>query len=205
MKTGRRIILGMLGVLLGVVVASWVRSYFALDMVSYRYGTLRAPGEDRDDPTMWTYVDRRMSADHRRGAIEFVSSRYKSLGRSREDMRGWLEAKSWARASVPMSEVRSSDPRPLFQLVSVTDWNVLGLGVARVSKQGTDSLMVGVPHWMVGMVLAGLLASVARGSKAERRRRRGWCPKCGYDIKGAFGEGCPECGWGRAKVAALTL
>ena len=31
-----------------------------------------------------------------------------------------------------------------------------------------------------------------------RRRRRGHCPKCGYDLLGDFVSGCPEFGWGRA-------
>ena len=30
------------------------------------------------------------------------------------------------------------------------------------------------------------------------RTRRGRCPRCGYDLRGEFADGCPECGWGRA-------
>lgn len=33
--------------------------------------------------------------------------------------------------------------------------------------------------------------------KRARRRRRGRCPKCNYDLRGDFDPGCPECGWGR--------
>ncbi len=29
------------------------------------------------------------------------------------------------------------------------------------------------------------------------RRRRGRCIKCGYDLRGDFESGCPECGWNR--------
>ncbi len=32
------------------------------------------------------------------------------------------------------------------------------------------------------------------------RRRRGRCITCGYDLRGAFDEGCPECGWNREAV-----
>ncbi len=30
------------------------------------------------------------------------------------------------------------------------------------------------------------------------RRKRGHCIKCGYDLRGDFSAGCPECGWQRA-------
>ncbi len=29
------------------------------------------------------------------------------------------------------------------------------------------------------------------------RRKRGQCTKCGYDLRGDFSAGCPECGWRR--------
>ena len=35
------------------------------------------------------------------------------------------------------------------------------------------------------------------------RRKRGRCPKCGYDLRGQLpGAGCPECGWNRQPEAA---
>ena len=30
------------------------------------------------------------------------------------------------------------------------------------------------------------------------RRKRGRCINCGYDLRGDFSAGCPECGWQRA-------
>ena len=32
------------------------------------------------------------------------------------------------------------------------------------------------------------------------RTRRGRCIKCGYDLRGDFDSGCPECGWGRESL-----
>ncbi len=33
--------------------------------------------------------------------------------------------------------------------------------------------------------------------KQRRRRRKGHCPHCNYDLKSDLEHGCPECGWGR--------
>ncbi|MEE9129209.1 MAG: hypothetical protein V3T84_04260 [Phycisphaerales bacterium] len=33
------------------------------------------------------------------------------------------------------------------------------------------------------------------------RRKRGLCIKCGYDLRGDFSTGCPECGWRRDDVS----
>ena len=33
------------------------------------------------------------------------------------------------------------------------------------------------------------------------RRKRGHCIKCGYDLRGDFAAGCPECGWRRQDVS----
>ena len=32
------------------------------------------------------------------------------------------------------------------------------------------------------------------------RRKRGHCIKCGYDVRGDFSAGCPECGWQRESL-----
>ncbi len=44
----------------------------------------------------------------------------------------------------------------------------------------------------------GLLAFDAwRAWRTHRRRVRGHCPACGYDLLRDFSKGCPECGWKR--------
>jgi hypothetical protein len=35
--------------------------------------------------------------------------------------------------------------------------------------------------------------------RVRRRRRKGRCPKCAYDLQHAFKTGCPECGWQRSQ------
>ena len=47
-------------------------------------------------------------------------------------------------------------------------------------------------------VLAALPWLALRSVRRCRRRRRGCCPGCAYDMRGAMSGGCPECGWRRA-------
>jgi hypothetical protein len=48
-------------------------------------------------------------------------------------------------------------------------------------------------------VAPALLLNIALGIITvfvnPRRRRKSLCPRCGYDLRGAPGGGCPECGW----------
>ena len=62
--------------------------------------------------------------------------------------------------------------------------------------------VMGVPHWILlppGVWLVGRW--VVRRGRAWRRRRRGWCLNCGYDLRTAAGV-CPECGVGNVAINA---
>ena len=60
-----------------------------------------------------------------------------------------------------------------------------------------ESTSVVFPWWVVGLpavvVAAALGTGVMRRRRAERRRKAGACPACGYDLRGTPGR-CPECG-----------
>ena len=182
--------------LLLALVVSWVRSYFAIDAIMYNSGTLRKPGEDADDPTMWTYASRTIELSHQRGALTLGITRYRSLGATERDMVGWTSRARWAAESTPVG-ARQSLSSALFRFVSITDWSFLGLEVSTVRVLGNPATYIDVPHWMAVTVSAGLLARSVIPWRSERRRRRGLCPACGYDLKGALDQGCPECGTGR--------
>jgi hypothetical protein len=47
-----------------------------------------------------------------------------------------------------------------------------------------------------GALWLGALAIPGAVSR-RRRRARGLCPACGYDLRGDFAPGCPECAWNR--------
>ncbi len=57
------------------------------------------------------------------------------------------------------------------------------------------------PGFVVNTVFyAAILWLVIRGHIAmqrHRRRKRGLCVTCGYDLRGNLTQGCPECGWRR--------
>jgi len=57
------------------------------------------------------------------------------------------------------------------------------------------------PGFLINAVLyAIVLWMLLCGPFALRRlirRKRGCCPKCGYDLRGELGGGCSECGWRR--------
>ena len=53
-----------------------------------------------------------------------------------------------------------------------------------------------VPHWLLAALAAALPVRwlwTRRGWLRDRRRERGLCPSCGYDLRASAGR-CPECG-----------
>jgi hypothetical protein len=75
-----------------------------------------------------------------------------------------------------------------------------GAAVASLLEQGrglVPPLRFGV---IVGVVCAGLAMPLALWSpegderRQKLRRSRRQCGRCGYDLRGLAGEGCPECG-----------
>ncbi|MDY7110541.1 MAG: hypothetical protein SYC29_18065 [Planctomycetota bacterium] len=72
---------------------------------------------------------------------------------------------------------------------------------------GMDDLIFWGPILVVLSAVPALLIALivgipfAAGRFSSRRRHllqeRGLCPSCGYDLRGDFAAGCPECGWNR--------
>jgi hypothetical protein len=57
-----------------------------------------------------------------------------------------------------------------------------------------------IPYWLILVATAPypLYLVVADPLRRRRRRRRGLCPMCGYDLRGSPSGVCSECGWGGA-------
>jgi len=79
----------------------------------------------------------------------------------------------------------------------------------RWPRGGTSSAIVGLPLVPDGWAFAASVAFYAGASwllvvaygvvRHALRRRRGLCPRCGYDLR-ASPERCPECGWWATRV-----
>jgi hypothetical protein len=166
-------------VLLVVTVAAWVRSYAALDSVALtrRFGDPDVPGHGYTWLSLsWmfgtvsvgggTVVDR-LPADER--VVAWGSTPAGKLLRRESP---WLRFRSAYSA-------RSEKPA----------------GWSRGTVQ--RSWKVTVPCWAVALVALILPAWwMARRVKARRGARwaaRGWCARCGYDLRVSTGR-CPECG-----------
>ena len=68
---------------------------------------------------------------------------------------------------------------------------------------GAWATAVGVPHAaLVSVAACPVLVWGATRVRAWRRRRRGACPACGYDLRGG-GTRCPECGWEREASGSI--
>jgi len=74
----------------------------------------------------------------------------------------------------------------------------------------TETLPAGYFHnamaVMVGLLLlAGLprtavaIIQLSFERREQKRRARGLCPACAYDLRGEFNSGCPECGWNHSR------
>ncbi len=69
-----------------------------------------------------------------------------------------------------------------------------------VRPRGGFAFVAACPHWFVLLVLSlGLLPVAIRAARRRRRRARGLCPTCGYDLR-ASPIRCPECGTPRVSA-----
>ncbi len=53
-----------------------------------------------------------------------------------------------------------------------------------------------IPHWLLcgAFLIYPLLAFIRGPLRRYRRRRRGLCRECAYDLRGTTEPRCPECG-----------
>jgi hypothetical protein len=73
----------------------------------------------------------------------------------------------------------------------------LGVGDRKYHRKGYGRFVrVGFPLWLVFVTLAAVptIAFIRGPLRQWRRRRRGLCVSCGYNLTGNLSGSCPECG-----------
>jgi hypothetical protein len=168
----------------------WVRSYWVADTLRYngrvREGRLVDGAVGSDNGTLSVY----------RGAL------YIRLELSAEyDHKFYDELNPELIRGLSIESAKPSDPGPVARLVRVVFRSehapLSGGYVVRVT-----AYVLELPHWVLALVFAlPPIVSAVQRSRAGRKRSRGLCPQCGYDLR-ASPDRCPECGAAAATVSA---
>jgi hypothetical protein len=130
-----------------------------------------------------------------------MTSKYKSIGSSPEEMQGWLDLPHWDGMSVPRKLLKNDSSNWTFRVSNWNDWNVMGLGLSSASKQGTDAWTACIPHWMLFTLLTAITWRLL--GVPWWRWKHGRCPRCAYDLHQVIAHRCPECGWNRGDTVEL--
>ena len=107
---------------------------------------------------------------------------------------------SWSEPPLHIEQVRMN-PALTFRHYGWWKFALLYAGFDGYARAGTNRFgsdyfffQVDFPWWAVGALLLGVELLVLRPRiRRWRRRRRGRCPGCGYDLRVSPGR-CPECG-----------
>ena len=101
------------------------------------------------------------------------------------------------RYSRSSAELRGTfGPGPLYQRLGFEFVRIRGGRLGNSPVETAD--LIRIPYWLPTGLFAVLPSSwfvaALRRSRRNRRRRRGLCPTCGYDLRGLTHDRCPECG-----------
>jgi hypothetical protein len=112
----------------------------------------------------------------------------------------WHRAQPYAPNSPPSDPMPNSRP-PHYPAMLFNLGFFAGNAFPQLPKNMVDRTLV-FPHRFATVLLALLPAArLARWLRTKRRRTRGLCPSCGYDLR-ATPDRCPECGLGPINASA---
>lgn len=190
----------------------WRGSYWARTHVGYEFGRVT---DDLGIPPLYINIEVARASKHRNDSLpRFTSSDSPtSSAPTASGTRTWnhelVSAAGWPRHCIrgsilPVpSSLRDSDDPNVMPVVR---------GAVRRPDSSNDlhgSSVIPLAPMPAGLAIntlfwGGIPAALGltfAGGGAVRRRRRGWCVACGYDLAGSPGA-CPECGRGVAPSAA---
>ena len=171
--------------LCAAVCVLWVRSYFFAESWNWHLG---------DGHTGDLYCSR--------GHVSLVSSSLAVPADRMKDMGLTLSPPYGPRYARDRALFRDRGADDLDQswvyLRPTTDRGWAGIRYRTARNGGlTDVKQWVAPFWLAAVLTAGLaVACAALAARPRRawRRRRGLCPRCGYDLTGNTSGACPECG-----------
>lgn len=180
-------------VLFLLVVAAWVRSYFASDWVRVMHATEGSEYDVIVDGHAVGHRDsfeRELAIQHGRGRLGVSLEQRINLSTDAAPGFNWQ----------PLGPT-AIDISGLSGIAEVF-FDRFGFGVIKMRERGdpgTSSVTVGVlvPLWFAALLTGALptlwLQRRRRASIVARRRRAGLCTGCGYDLRESP-QRCPECG-----------
>jgi len=172
-------------------IGGWVLTSGRAAAIDYRYGSYLEPGGRAGDS--WTYRSKSLSVWSTNGLLGFRFSGYSSYADSREGLRYWDGTVGW---TTFVFEDVPTGKGTWMRWQDISNFSLLGLGLASGSRQGEDTFMVTIPYWLLAVGAAG--TGWFLWAPVRRRRNRlasGRCLACGYDLAAKpVNSPCPECG-----------
>jgi len=191
-------------------VAVWVRSFRVCDAISRSNwmersldDEARAYAKQKGFDAKFISHGEGLSLTTFRGRIVFCRGLQLNVtSRWDEDFeKKYVNKPNWSRT---VTDIDDMSP-PGGELGGILGW--LGFGDTETqyaSGWRSSYRYVSVPLWFIALAALMLpFARVQRAIRTGRRRNRGLCLRCGYDLRGS-GERCPECGNVGASTATGT-
>jgi hypothetical protein len=177
--------LALLSSALGVAVLTlWLRSYFVAEQIGRT--TLSGANGVR-----WMRSVRVYSGG---GGIALTLQ--KQRGGPELDWISWFIEKRYHRHEQPLrAGAELLEGRPMMP------WNRLGFYCIAWQRRNEYDLTIDVPYWWLTALLLVLPARQIRQWRRRRVEKRGFCGRCGYDLR-ASRDRCPECGEPQVKISS---